>query len=74
MSYLVIDAADDAILAECESAMDVLPILEQVRQERPQRKVFVMRLGEHRGELVSTRSLVTVRPLSDTEGFAVYRR
>ena len=74
MSYLFVDASDDVIVAECDSAKDVRPVLEQIQQERPQREVFVVWFGEHRGELVSTQSLVTVRGLTASDGFALHRR
>ena len=74
MSYLVVDARDDVIVAECDSARDVRPVLEQIQQEQPQREVFVVWFGEHRGELVSTQSLVTVRGLSAADGLALYGR
>jgi hypothetical protein len=73
MSYLVVDASDDVIVAECDSAKDVRPVLEQMQQELPQREVFVVWFGERRGELVSTQSLVTVRGLTAADGFALYR-
>lgn len=72
MSFLVVDTADDAILAECESAKDVLPILGQVQKERPQREVRVVWFGTHQGELVSTQSLVSVRAMSNTEGIGLW--
>jgi hypothetical protein len=74
MSYLVVDASDDVVVAECDSAKDVRPVLEQIQQEQPPRAVFVVWFGEHRGELVSTQSLVTVRGLTAADGFALYRR
>ncbi|HET7048790.1 MAG TPA: hypothetical protein VFI54_11035 [Solirubrobacteraceae bacterium] len=74
MSYLVVDARDDVIVAECDSARDVRPVLEQIQQEQPQREVFVVWFGEHRGELVSTQSLVTVRGLSAADGLSLYGR
>ena len=72
MSYLVVDAADDAVIATCESAQDVRPILEYIQREQPGREVLVVWFGEHRGTLVSSQSPITVRALSDAEGFPLY--
>ncbi len=74
MSYLVIDARDDAVLATCESAQDVRPILEYIQREQPGREVLVVWFGEHPGELFSGQPRMTVRTLSDSEGFALYGR
>jgi hypothetical protein len=74
MSYLIVDTADDAVIATCESAQDVLPILEYIQREQPGREVLVVYFGEHRGELFSGQSHLTVRTLSDAEGFALYGR
>jgi hypothetical protein len=74
MSYLVIDARDDAVLATCESAQDVRPILEYIQKEQPGREVLVVWFGEHHGELFSGQPRMTVRTLSDAEGFALYGR
>jgi hypothetical protein len=72
VSYLVVDAANDAILAECESATDLLPTLAQVEQERPEREVVLVSFDEHRGEVVGTQALATVRTLTDSEKSALY--
>ena len=74
MSYLVVDAADDAVIATCESADDVRPILEYIQREQPGREVLVVWFGERRGDLVSSRPHITVRTLSDARGFGPYRR
>lgn len=74
MSYLLVDAANDSILAEYESLEDLVPIVEQIRKEQPQREVLVARFDEHQGELASTQSIVTARALSDREGFAIFGR
>lgn len=73
MSYLIVDAADDTVLATCESSQDVLPLLKYIAQQQ-ERDVLVVRFGEHRGDLFGTQSHLTVRTLSDAEGFALYGR
>lgn len=73
MSYLIVDAADDTVLATCESSQDVLPLLKYIQQQQ-EREVLVVRFGEHRGDLFGTQSHLTVRTLSDAEGFALYGR
>ena len=74
VSYLIVDAADDAILAECDSPAAVLWILRDVQKEKPQREVRVMLFSEHHGELVGTQTLASARVLSDREAFALYGR
>ena len=74
MSYLVVDAADDAVIATCESAQDVRPILEYLQREQPGRELLVVWFGEHHGDLFSSPAHLTVRTLSDAEGFALYGR
>lgn len=74
MSYLIVDAADDAVIATCESAQDVRPILEYIQRQQPGREVIVVWFGEHRGEVFGSESQLTVRTLSDAEGFALYGR
>jgi hypothetical protein len=74
MSYLVVDAADDAVIATCESAQDVRPILEYLQREQPGRELLVVWFGEHHGDLFSSQTHFTVRTLSDAEGFALYGR
>ena len=72
MSLLVVDTADDAILAECESTQDLISILEQVEKERPQCEILVVSCAEHHGQLVSTQSLISMRAMSDAEGFSLW--
>jgi hypothetical protein len=74
VSYLIVDAADDAILAERERPQDVLPILMQIQKEHPKREVLVGWFGEHQGELVGTQTFVTAHSLSDEEALALYAR
>ena len=74
MSYLIVDATNDVVLAECQSAQDLRPILEQIQKEQPGREVSVLWFGEHRGELFGSQSFVSARTLSDEEGFALYGR
>ncbi|MGN6872723.1 MAG: hypothetical protein ACTHMY_30405 [Solirubrobacteraceae bacterium] len=74
MSYLIVDAADDTVIATCESAQDVRPILEYIQKHQAGREVIVVWFGEHHGEFVSSQSQLTVRTLSDAEGFALYGR
>ena len=74
VSYLIVDAGDDAILAECDSPADVLSILEEVQKEKHQREVRVVWFSQHDGELVRTQTLASARVLSDREGFALYGR
>ncbi len=71
MSYLIVDAADDAVLATCESAQDVRPILEYIHKQQPGREVIVVRFGEHRGDEFGSQTQLTVRTLSDADGFAL---
>jgi hypothetical protein len=74
VSYLIVDAADDAILAECEWPQDVVSILKQLQEEDPDRQVLVGWFGEHQGELVGTQAFATARSLSVEEAFALYAR
>ena len=72
MSYLVVDAADDAVLATCESAQDVRPILEYIQRQHPAREVLVVWFDDHRGDVFGGRPRLTVRTLSSAEGFTLY--
>jgi hypothetical protein len=74
MTYLIIDASDDAVLAACESAQDLRPTLEHIQQEQPGREVIVVWFGDRRGDLFGSQSQVSVRTLTDAEGFALYGR
>ena len=74
VGYLIFDATDDAILAQCELLEDVLAIVEQLQEEQPQRELSCARFDDHRGELVSAQSLVRARGLGASEGFALYGR
>ena len=74
MSYLLFDAADRAVLAECESVKDLLLMMKQFQREEPERDVRVARFHEQQGELVGIRSLTTARALTDSEKVALYRR
>lgn len=74
MSYLIIDPADDAVIATCESAQDVRPILEHIQRQQPGREVIVVWFGEHRGDPCGGQTQLTVRTLTDAEGFAPYGR
>lgn len=74
MSYLIVDAVEDTVLATCESSHDLVPLLEYIQRQEPGREVIVVRFGEHRGELFGGQSHLTVRTLSDAEGFALYGR
>lgn len=74
MSFLIVDATDDVVLAECESAQDLRPILEHIQKEQPGREVIVVWFGEDRGDPFGSQPFVTVRTLSDAEGFALYGR
>lgn len=74
MGYLLLDAADDSVLAHTDSLEDFLRIVQKTKKEQPERELLFGRFDEHAGELVSTRSIVTTRSLSVWEGLATFAR
>lgn len=74
MGYLVLDAADESIIADTESLEDLLRIVQQTKRQQPERELLFGRFDEHHGELVSTQAIVTARGLTASEGFALYGR
>lgn len=74
MSYLIVDASDDEILAECEFPDDVVSLMKRFQLEQPERELFVVWFGEHHGDLIGTEVLATARDLTPEEAFALYGR
>lgn len=74
MGYLVVDAADESIIAHTESLEDLLRIVQQTKSKEPERDLLFGRFDEHAGELISTRSIVTARALTAWEGLATFGR
>lgn len=74
MSYLILDAADDAVLAECESAEDVRPTLEYIHKQQPGCELIVVWFGDRHVGQFGGQSLISARTSTDAEGSALYRR
>lgn len=74
MSYLIVDAADEAIVAKCESFDEVVEILRQFQREQPEREGLLGWFGGHEGELVGIQGFATSIDLTAEEAFALYGR
>lgn len=61
MTYLVIDNAERRVLAEFEVLDRALTFLEELRERARRRDVAVAWLADRPGEIVGTRSFVTMR-------------
>jgi hypothetical protein len=62
MSYLLVDDRDGRILGEFDFLEDALTMMERLREEGPpERDVFLARFDDRPGEVVGTKSVVTVR-------------